>query len=381
MDMSDNALQTHDHSDSLISFYNSVEKICLEGLTRTLDPREGVFNRQLRDGRVQPTVGAEDLTSTCICLISMDRRGDDNKWGPLGRSKMLESMYTLAMRRDYAGAFGLVAWANAVNAGPEIDLLADRVGISLSADLPDLLTTMELAWLLSGLLHEAQRTGKERDRKRASDVTQALRLRYNPSVGLMRHATEKAPLRARVRRNVANFADQIYTIQALAFAGIVNSDPLDIANSVSHSMVARQGSLGQWWWHYDSLTGETAERYPVYSVHQHAMAPMALMALARAGGSQYEKAISKSISWLHRNELAINMVDLEARTIWRDIHRNENYAQSQIRNLRELLRWREPANLAPAQLELNRETRPYEWAWCLYARELACGSNRRGHIV
>ena len=50
-----------------------------------------------------------------------------------------------------------------------------------------------------------------------------------------------------------------------------------------------QGPLGQWWWHYDSMTGRVAERYPVYSVHQHAMAPMALFAAQDACNADFRE--------------------------------------------------------------------------------------------
>ena len=40
------------------------------------------------------------------------------------------------------------------------------------------------------------------------------------------------------------------------------------------------------------------EGYPVYSVHQHAMAPMALLDLRAAGGTDYMPAIAKGLQWL-----------------------------------------------------------------------------------
>ncbi len=48
-----------------------------------------------------------------------------------------------------------------------------------------------------------------------------------------------------------------------------------------------QGPEGQWWWHYDTRNGSVVEGYPVYSVHQHAMAPMALLDLREAGGTDH----------------------------------------------------------------------------------------------
>ena len=48
-----------------------------------------------------------------------------------------------------------------------------------------------------------------------------------------------------------------------------------------HASASCRVPHGQWWWHYDVRDGSVVERYPVYSVHQHAMAPMALLRPAR----------------------------------------------------------------------------------------------------
>ena len=79
------------------------------------------------------------------------------------------------------------------------------------------------------------------------------------------------------------------------------TDPraLDIARQCAQHICALQGKSGQWWWHYDYRTGEILEGYPVYSVHQDAMAPMALLALEEAGGGDYWAPIAKGLQWLY----------------------------------------------------------------------------------
>ena len=78
----------------------------------------------------------------------------------------------------------------------------------------------------------------------------------------------------------------MYPIQALARLHRSADDPeaLAVAGTVAGAICSAQGAGGQWWWHYDSRTGAVVEGYPVYSVHQHAMGPMALLDLADAGG-------------------------------------------------------------------------------------------------
>ena len=53
----------------------SVRELCLAGLQRSYDPVVGLWNRQLRAGRWTATRGTEDVTSTCICLIALNRAG------------------------------------------------------------------------------------------------------------------------------------------------------------------------------------------------------------------------------------------------------------------------------------------------------------------
>ena len=86
---------------------------------------------------------------------------------------------------------------------------------------------------------------------------------------------------------MGSFAAQVYPIQALArlHRSADDQEALAVANSVAAAICTAQGEAGQWWWHYDGRTGGVVEGYPVYSVHQHAMGPMALLDLAEAGGA------------------------------------------------------------------------------------------------
>ena len=88
----------------------------------------------------------------------------------------------------------------------------------------------------------------------------------------------------------------MYPIQALARLHRSADDPeaLAVAGTVAGAICSAQGADGQWWWHYDSRTGAVVEGYPVYSVHQHAMGPMALLDLADAGGDGHLDAIRRA---------------------------------------------------------------------------------------
>jgi hypothetical protein len=360
--------------------------ICRAGLRKTLNPLTALYDRQIRDARLETTFGTEDLTSTCICLIGVDRSRLDPVTLSLSPRLTLDAVIELARRRRYAGGLGLVIWANAVLDGVSLDELLHRVGLSLDdpSTFVSQLTTMETAWLASGLLHEFARSDHEPTLRLGQTTLAALYDRYNESTQLMRHASSQAPLSHRLRLEIANFADQIYAVQAFAFAASVLGDEqaLERAAGLATQLVTLQGPLGQWWWHYDAATGEVAEPYPVYSVHQHAMAPMALLALRAAGGPDFGGAVARSYGWLRRNELSIDMVDRQAETIWRDIERAEGAAASALYKSLELIGHRRAASATGKDgLKLNRETRPYEWAWCLYANSIAEGSDKGRHLL
>ncbi len=101
---------------------------------------------------------------------------------------------------------------------------------------------------------------------------------------------------------------------------------------------------------------------------------MALWTLARAGGPACDEVVERSRNWLQNNELGVSMIDVGVGTIWRDIERDEGFALRQARRVRSLLGSRGDGQADRSQLRLNRETRPYEWAWYLFASAL----NRAG---
>jgi hypothetical protein len=176
------------------------------------------------------------------------------------------------------------------------------------------------------------------------------------------------------RAHVGSFADQVYPIQALARLHGSADDPqaLAAAESVAAAICGAQGQAGQWWWHYDSRTGGVVEGYPVYSVHQHAMAPMALLDLADAGGHPHVDAICGGLRWLARPpEPGEELILDEPQVIWRKVARSDQ--KKLVRGLRAAATRLRPGTRLAALDRLFRpgtvdhECRPYELGWLLYA--------------
>ena len=198
---------------------------------------------------------------------------------------LVDSVAVRAARNADLGAVALAAWASAEVRRSAPPALVDRLAHAVrAARMQD---TVSYAWTLTALLATADLA----DVSGLAEQTAERLLAAQEASGVFPHALPKETL-GRFRSHVACFADQVYPIQALARYWRATGDrrALDAANRCAARIVDRQGSAGQWWWHYDVRTGAVVEGYPVYSVHQHAMAPMALFELQEAGGDDHRAA-------------------------------------------------------------------------------------------
>jgi hypothetical protein len=183
------------------------------------------------------------------------------------------------------------------------------------------------------------------------------------------------------RAHVGSFADQIYPVQALARLHASGDDPvaLQAADQVAARLCRAQGRDGQWWWHYDARRGDVVEHYPVYSVHQHAMAPMVLLDLADAGGACHLEAICQGLRWLAApSEVGEHLVDDNLPVIWRKVARNDPGKVVRGVAAARTAIWPGTSSAAIGRLfpptVIDRECRPYELGWLLYAWLYANGT-------
>lgn len=275
------------------------------------------------------------------------------------------------------GDAALVAWAAADCGHPK---LADALGrlAALDADGGPRYT-VEAAWVLSALA--AARALADVEQPLAAARNRLLRARIGGGP-LFPHATGPG-LVPWYRAHIACFADQTYPIQALARAHASGDDEraLAAADACAARICALQGDGGQWWWHYDARRGSVVEGYPVYSVHQHAMAPTALFDLADAGGGDLGAAIRRGLAWMHGPpELAAAappgrepepVILDEAGVTLRKVYRGD--PKKAVRAARGLATRALPgARLSVLDrvyrpTSVDRECRPYEFGWMLHA--------------
>lgn len=271
-----------------------------------------------------------------------------------------------AARSREPGAVALAAWAAAEAAGVYATGLFRQLEDYLDSGEVE---TVPVAWALTAAL-AARGLGPS---DKVERLAARLLLGGHGPQALFAHTM---PTRAAgfARGHIGCFADQVYPIQALARLGYAdrNAAALDTAEACAARIVALQGPAGQWWWHYDARDGSVVEGYPVYSVHQHAMAPMALLDLYDAGGTDHRDAIVKGLGWIeHHPETKDPIVSPEDTTIWRKVGRRE--PRKLVRALSALTTaavtgWRLPyLDLAFPPGQIDRECRPYEFGWMLYA--------------
>ena len=210
---------------------------------------------------------------------------------------------------------------------------------------------------------QTRRNGLEVSKPWARETHQLVRANQGPS-GIFGHMGTRQSLAGMVRGRVGSFADQVYPIIAMTHfsQAFADDQARDNALRCAHAICDRQGTLGQWWWHYDSANGRVVEHFPVYSVHQHAMGPMALLAAEEAFDVDFQTSINRGLEWINgANELKQNLEDANAGVVWRCI--SPPNAGPFAKGVRSLM-GKEPRQ---GPFETLYECRPYELGWLLYA--------------
>lgn len=323
----------------------------------------------LMEGNLQPR--DVSIRYTLITLLGLKRLAEEDieilDYGPL--------LKTLAGQPESirgGGDMSLLLWACALIDPELMEIPMHDAGfVDRLRNAPDIRDgfTMETAWLLAALAHAEARTGGLPPKLKgiAQTAWEMLKANYGGK-GIFGHQSRRA-LGGFPAGRIGSFADQAYPMYALAKYGQAcgHDEALQTALECARAICALQGPQGQWWWHYDQVSGRRIGRYPVYSVHQYGMAPMALAAVSAATGADFSGHIYKGLDWLSEyNELGTSMIDRQVGTIWRCMYRSDIRA-----------RLEEIASIAGlpfgegtpsgSGLKILYESRPYCFGWLLYA--------------
>lgn len=337
---------------------------------RAAENHQFAFTRRIqRDGQL--AVAGHSLRYAAIVLLGathLDRARQRVVFGGQELGAFADGVVDGVAQSSNLGDIALVAWAATLLGHPRLGTALDRLTRLLTHGLAGY--TVELAWALSALSTAAQ----HRDSGGlVTEVRDRLLRCCSSGSGLFGHWTE--PLAAPwYRSHVGCFADQVYPIQALSLyhKAVGHQPSLEAAARCAETICRLQGDDGQWWWHYDVRTGEVVEGYPVYTVHQDSMAPMALMDLAEAGGPNHGEAIRRGLTWMEQSsEVGRCLIDDEHSLIWRSVKRGD--PAKVVRKVRAVV-----SRLAPGcrlnwlsrcfrPVCIDYEDRPYHLGWILHA--------------
>lgn len=348
----------------------SLPELCdlaARGLVPMLDPEAQIFCNIYN--RAADGMRREDLSPryTMMTLLGLRRYELAGRRSPVAIAPVLEALLRDTRWLANAGDLGLLLWTCAELMPERLPKVYDDVRAQ------DALTrladgrqgyTMEVAWYLTGLA-SCQMVGQRGlpGLEKQIAVASAILKENCGESGVYGHRSRKSGY---VRHRIGSFADQVYPTIAFARLAQVQGDEDARARALrtATKMCELQGPMGEWSWQYDAVTGRVVSRYPVYSVHQHAMAPMMLFAAAEATDCDFSEAIYKGLAWISgKNEILRDFIEPSLGLVWRCIYleRFNKYVDVALRFLQ--LR----SGVVHSGLKVRYECRPYELGWLLYA--------------
>jgi len=349
---------------SLIRQLVAVSKTGLPGMYRTDRKLFAHTRRRVNDTTVE--MQGTSLRYSAIVLLGarwLDQREQRDVLGGENVAEFGRRLGDALGAASNLGDLALATWIAASLDAEQTRELAQRLCRRLDGDVGAF--TVEVAWALSALT-----AARDVVPDAAHGTCTRLLAALPDEHGVFPHRVDGKG--AAFRSHVACFADQVYPIQALAryHAAFGDEPALEAANRCAATICRLQGPLGEWWWHYDVRTGGVVEGYPVYSVHQDSMAPMALLDLAEAGGADFSDEIRLGLRWLQDAPVAGNrLIDEQHGVIWRKLARRE--PGKLVRQLNAATTSLHPGFRLPGiesvfpATRIDWESRPYHLGWVL----------------
>jgi hypothetical protein len=336
--------------------------------------RSDLFCYEVVEG--EPAPRGESVRYTLIVLLGLLRARQAGLPVPMEPDRLRDAVDAALGRPEVTpGDFGLRLWVECRADTGAAERLVGALDESLrSHGGLAAQEGLELAWIVTGLALTAD--GDELGRKLLAEALEQLIQANQTRSGLFRHSGGPG-----FRRRFPNFATEIYSVLALALVARRELDDraLPAARKAADRLLELQLPDGGWPWLYDAERGEVVERYEIYSVHQHGMAPMTLRELSDVSGDErYASAASRGVPWLFgANELGQEMAPLDRAMTYRSIRRKRPldriwlYANTALAATLD-----RPREGRGRILEVNRSCRPYELGWLIeaWADSVAGGS-------
>ena len=358
-----------------------LRSIVVCSLVRMYRPGEQLFAFRLRKSGNKENLEGISRRYTATALIGLANEDQSLVAEVLGRHSREEICAKLIADLEEPrelGEVALTAWAARMLHHPDSHKAVEA--LRRMDPVGEGHPTVEFSWSLTALsIGGSDATDMAFAERIANDLMNSFR----KESGIFPHGPVGRGLAA-LRSHVSCFADFVYPIQALSHYHRTTGDTsaAEEACLSAETMCSLQGPAGQWWWHFDVRTGRILEHYPVYSVHQDSMAPMALHVLAEACGNDHFKSIENGLRWLvNPTEKTDSLIDTDRNVIWRKVYRRE--PRKLIRSVQAAAsRIHQGCRLPAADLlfppiRVDYETRPYHMGWILYAWPLDGGQQDR----
>jgi len=358
-----------------------------EGLKKMYLPDDGIFCHRLVGKKLAKE--GKSLLYTLMVIIGLTKAKRMGLKSIFSPGRLFNNVWKRSDTKESLGLLACILWAAALLEKDYVNRLLKQSEKLLSKyetknwQIP----TMETAWLLCGVCEYLLKEKNNMTILISQNLFQILQRSFDKDTSLFSFTTKgirKNIIKKRINENLGSFASQIYPIMALSKYYQVSHDDraLKIAQYCADTICKFQGPLGQWWWIYNVKKGFVVEGYPVYSVHQDAMAFMGLLELQKSlGKPKYENYLKRGLGWMEgKNESKIRMYDEKNKIIWRAIQRKENpssqetgpwglgkksYFKMQLAGLlNSSIVKKFPL---PDKYELLLESRPYHNGWILLA--------------
>jgi hypothetical protein len=298
------------------------------------------------------------LRYTINTLLGLQRAGDPSVAAKTAR---LRALHADTMTPGDRGLL-LVLLAEAGGEGLADELAAAREGVARAGAAR--LDLQELSWLLWGSCR-ALRAGVGDAEELLLELRAALAALEGPAA-LARHT------HAAGRSDLVSFGSTVYYLRALHELSLALGDGKARArfDRGVQAALGFQGPNGEWPWMISVRRAQALDAYPLYSVHQLAMAMLFLLpALDDGVVGGVAESIRRSYRWVAgENELGFVFAQENPFIVFRSLERDERlpklrrFARSTSNSVLRSSR----GSVEAGRTRINREWRSYEGGWLLY---------------
>ncbi len=310
--------------------------------------------------------GASTLRAGAIVLLGLLRAEEVGLSHPFStgalRTRVLGDLGSDAAG---PGELGLALWAESRADGGAIGEITDLIAKRVQGRM-DRVPLEQLAWLVSGLTASSERAGVELTTGLLDRAEAELLSRTAAGTGLMHDPHH------RIGGGLTPIAGQFHSL--IALEQLVGSErgenDREPARRLAGALLELQREDGSWPGIVDSLRGEAASLYPVLTITQVALAPLALRSAGRLDlEGDFSSAVQRSLAWAKGgNALGFHLIhEQEARLDRGILPRREPGAFSRgLSTAARRLRGRLPEP-EPEALILDPEPSSEDLGWLLEA--------------